>query len=139
MCPLPSSDALESAGTVVDCPAANDLRLTDRYHTAWQARMDKPGTARARRDRLARSLSISSEEITFEEAEDGLFAFIDGSRAGGWESKAAFLADLAGNESLESRFQHWNDLSPRDPNTSTGCTQIVPRNVSDVWGRRRTR
>lgn len=106
--------ALESAGIVVDCPDVNDLRLTDRYHTAWQARMDELRTERAQRDRLARSLSVSPEEITFEETEDGLFTLIDGSRAGRWESKAAFLADLAGNELLESRLQNWDDLSPRD-------------------------
>lgn len=106
--------ALESAGIVVNCPDIDDLRLTDQYHAAWQSRIDELQTERTQRDRLANSLSISPDEVTFEETEDGWFVLVDDSRVGGWGSKAAFLADLAGNELLESRLPDWNEFSPQD-------------------------
>ena len=105
---------LKAAAVIEDCEQVDDLCLTDSYRRNWHARMATLTEADAQCEQLATALSVSPDEIEFEEADTGWHVYIDGVRAGGWQSEAAFVADLASEELLAERIEDWDHLSDRD-------------------------
>lgn len=103
---------LKAADIIAECADADDLCLTDSYREAWQQQMNTLQSETAQRERLSRSLSVSPDEVTFEETDSGWHVSIDGIRAGGWQSKAAFVADLASEDLLASRLDAWETVAP---------------------------
>ncbi len=107
--------ALTTAGIVRECEDEDDLCLTDAYREAWNGELELLQDEDVQRIRLAASLSVPAEEIQFEESEGRLDIFVDDIRAGGWQSKAAFLADLGTQQLLPSWLEaDWESVSVRD-------------------------
>jgi len=112
---LDVEQALTSAGIVRECVDVDDLCLTDAYREAFHERIDRLQDERLQRERLAASLSVPPDEVRFEEQEGRFDVFVDGVRAGGWRSRAAFLADLASEHLLSSWLERdWEDVSAQD-------------------------
>lgn len=105
-------ETLTSTGIIRECEDVDDLCLTESYRRAFHEQLDELAEASVQRERLAESLSVPAEDITFDESAGRLDVFVEDVRAGGWRSRAAFLADLANQRLLESRLGgRWEALS----------------------------
>ncbi|GAB7092482.1 hypothetical protein JCM18237_27530 [Halorubrum luteum] len=111
--PIDIETVLVSAGVVTDCPDEDDLCLTDAYRAAWDREIEQLDDETVR-NRLAVTLAVDGDDIELETDDDGLFVHIEGVRAGGWPSRAAFLSDLASQTLLETWLPDWESLPPRD-------------------------
>lgn len=101
---------LLEAGVVEPCAQEDDLCLVDSFREAWNEQILELREAGAERDALADQLDVGREALQFEDHGDGFVAFLEGRRAGQWESRAALLADLAGAAVLSDRFGRWESL-----------------------------
>ena len=106
--------ALKDADIIEECADHDDLCLTGRYRAALQSAVGALDSAAIRRDRLATSMSVDPDELSIETTEHGLTVRVDDTPAGGWESTAAFIADLANQELLMSALPNWQELPPSD-------------------------
>jgi hypothetical protein len=98
---------------VDECRNGTDLCLTDDFETAWYDRIA------ALRDReeahdtalaLFDGLGVDSDRIRIEPYGDAYEAYIDDTRVGQWESRAAYLADVAADAELRNRHPGWQRL-----------------------------
>lgn len=99
---------LLSSGIVVTCPNGDDLCLAEQYRDAWRSQMDE--LRETQRERLSQVLSVSPDEIAFEDTTSGWYVSVDGEQVGHWPSEAAFRADLASEALLEARLANWDTL-----------------------------
>ena len=111
--PIDIEAVLLSENVVTDCPDEDDLCLTDAYRAAWDREIEQLDDETVR-NRLAVTLAVDGDDIELETDDDGLFVHIEGVRAGGWPSRAAFLSDLASQTLLETWLPDWESLPPRD-------------------------
>lgn len=102
---------LMAVGALEECQGGEELCLTDAFRADWYAEIDRLEAADADRDRLLSVLDLTAAEVEFREFGDAFAARIDGRRAGTWESRAAFLADLGVAGVLADRLQGWGELS----------------------------
>jgi hypothetical protein len=100
------------AGALEECVDRDDLCLTDAFRQAWHDEMDALGTD-ADRERLLALLDVDTGEVTYREFGEAFRASVDGDPVGTWESRAAFLADLASAATLENAHPDWDGLSQR--------------------------
>lgn len=108
---------LKTAGIITDCPEVDDLCLTDSYREEWRRKMDSLQDERTQRERLARSIGVTPEDITFEEKDTGWLVSVEEIRAGRWQSEAAFIADLASEDLLDDYLEHWETRPANDRTT----------------------
>ena len=101
---------LKRAEVVKPCENADDLCLTDAFRTAWNDRMDVVRSEEASRAELAEILGVEADDLTFEEFGEAFVARADGTKVGQWESRGAFLADVAAATELEKRLSGWRTL-----------------------------
>lgn len=104
---------LRRVGAVTECERADDLCLTDAFRTAWRDRTVALREGDAGREELATVLDADPERLSFEDYGDGFAAHLDGRRTGQWESRAAFLADVAAANALRERSDVWPSLTVR--------------------------
>jgi hypothetical protein len=98
------------ADAVEPCADVDDLCVTDEFRAAWNDRIDAVRSADTSRAELAELLGVDADELTFEEYGEAFVARVDGTRAGQWESRGAFLADVAAATELEARLAGWQTL-----------------------------
>lgn len=101
---------LLDAGVVEPCAREDDLCLAADFREAWNDRIVELRESGAERDALADQLDIDREALRFQDHGDGFVAFLDGRRAGQWESRAALLADLAGAGVLSDWLNGWESM-----------------------------
>jgi hypothetical protein len=101
---------LREAGAVEDCPAEDDLCLTDSFRASWRDRVAAVRATDSTRDELAGLLGVDADGLTFSEHGSAFVASHDGVRVGQWESHAAFVADLAAARELSDRDPSWGAL-----------------------------
>lgn len=104
---------LVAAGAIEECPDRDDLCLTDGFRADWLAAIDRVRAEDADRAELLAALDIEEGEVSYEEYGDAFRATVDGSVAGRWESRAAFLADLGAARVLADRHPDWSGLGLR--------------------------
>ncbi|GAB3319721.1 hypothetical protein GCM10027355_16770 [Haloplanus salinarum] len=98
---------------VEECRDGTDLCLTEAFRTAWNERIHR---LRERGDEdegiaaLFEGLDIDAERVRVESYGDAYEAYIDDTRVGQWESRAAYLADLAAEGELRDRHAGWHRL-----------------------------
>lgn len=106
---------LTSAGIVRECDEVDDLCLTDDYREAFRDQVDRLQDEHLQRERLSATLSVSPDEVRFEEHDGSFHVFVDDVRAGGWRSRAAFIADLASEHLLSTWLDRdWEALPAPD-------------------------
>ena len=99
------------AGIVRECRDVDDLCLTTSYREAFREDIEWLRDESVQRERLAASLSVPPEDIQFDESGTRLDVFVEDVRAGGWRSKAAFVADLASEHLLSEQLgDRWERL-----------------------------
>lgn len=101
---------LQRAGAVTECDHADDLCLTDDFRAAWRDRIETVRTDETSRADLARLLDVEPDRLSIEEHGEAFVTHLDGRRAGQWESRAAFLADMAAAAVLRDRVDWWGSL-----------------------------
>lgn len=98
---------------VEECREGTDLCLTPGFRTAWYERIDVRREA-ADADEgiraLFEGLDVDPDRVTVREHGDAYDAYVDDVRVGQWESRAAFLADLAAEAELRDRHPGWGRL-----------------------------
>jgi hypothetical protein len=105
---------LRRAGAVGPCIDADDLCLADAFRDAWRAAVDDVDDERASRAVLARLLDVDPGDLELEAFGDARVARLGDLRAGQWESRAAFAADLAAADVLADRYDGWDALDVAD-------------------------
>jgi hypothetical protein len=105
---------LLDTGALEECREGRDLCLTDDFHDAWYDRID---SHRRRGDdvddsvvALFEGLDIEPDRVRIETYGDAYEAYIDDTRVGQWESRAAYLADIAAEAEFRERHPAWHRL-----------------------------
>jgi hypothetical protein len=120
--PTPSSvdveETLVAAGVLHD--EAADLVLDPRFATAWAERMDdidaeRDGLNDAEADRLdavelAALTDLDADALDIQRYGDAVVANLDAERIGRWESRAAFVADVAAARELDDWVPRWRSI-----------------------------
>lgn len=125
---------LLEAGAVVDCEHEDDLCLTGEFRADWRGRIADLREGDAGRDELATVLDVDPDQLTFEDHGEAFTARLDGRRAGQWESRAAFLADVAAARELRSRFGPWSAMDVRERSAVLGGLRIFIEQCPDCDG-----
>ena len=98
---------------VEECRDGTDLCLTDDFEDAWY---DRIASLRERGDEddsvavLFEGLDIDPERVRIESYGNAYEAYIDDTRVGQWESRAAYLADIAAEAEFRERHPAWHRL-----------------------------
>jgi len=104
---------LLDVGAVEVCRDETDLCLTDDFREAWYDRIQ---THRERGDAddsvavLFDGLDIEPDRVRVESYGDAYEAYIDDTRVGQWESRAAYFADLGAEAELRARHPAWHRM-----------------------------
>ncbi len=106
--------ALVAAGALTECADRDDLCLTDGFRADWTAAIDGVREDAAGREELLTALDVEDGEVTYEEYGEAFRARVDGTLAGRWESRAAFLADVGAARVLTERHPGWERLGIRE-------------------------
>lgn len=101
---------LKQIGVVTECERADDLCLTESFRTAWREQIAALRSEDTSREDLARVLDADPDRISIESYGNAFVATLDGRRVGQWESRAAFLADLAAENELRDRDPNWTRM-----------------------------
>lgn len=99
-------DLLVGAGALEVCQNGADLCLTEEFQAEWRAQIERVRDGDDEgRQALLNVLDVEDEvEVEYEEHEEGAFtARADGLHLGDWESRAAYLADVAAGQLLPER------------------------------------
>ena len=105
---------LVDAGALEPCEEVDDLCLTADFEAAWRRSIAETRTDGTDRDRLVAILDAGDLDPTFDEQGEAFWArTAAGHRIGKWESRAAFVADVAAAPLLADRVDVWDDLSVR--------------------------
>jgi hypothetical protein len=104
---------LADAGVVTDCPDSDDLCLESTFRESWFDRIDRARRETAADDVAAVFDVLSADEgLVTEERGDAYVvqSEADGVPIGWWESRTAFIADVAAGLELRTRYPGWNEL-----------------------------
>ena len=105
--------ALLDSGVLIDDPTVDDFVLDDSFRDRWTGRAREL----ADRDRdvdgvaLAAFLEVDPEAVTITDRGYAYVASIDGEQVGQWESRPAFLMDVAAADVLGERWADWDALA----------------------------
>jgi len=105
---------LLTAGALEPMPDGEDLRLASSLREDWRSEMEAVRDSDADRERLIEVLGAPEGYLSFETYGDSFRASIDGVTVGTWESRGAFVADVAAAPVLEARIDDWEQLSVPD-------------------------
>lgn len=109
---------LTEAGATTECVDVDDLCLTEEFRAAWEERIDERRRSDTSRADLASIVDVPEDALVLEEygAAFVALATVDGGdgghrrRVGQWESRGAFVADMAGADVLRDRSPSWSSL-----------------------------
>lgn len=119
---------LVGSGVLTECATVDDLCLAEPAREAWRERIEALQAEDTSVDDLAVVLGVPRERLTVEEFGDAFVARDDGVRVGQWESRAAFLADVAAAPVLADRVDAWETLEVAERGSLlTGLRLFVER------------
>jgi hypothetical protein len=104
---------LLDVGAVEECRDGTDLCLTDEFAEAWYGRIEHLRDRDDDRDSVAvlfDGLDVDRDRVRIESYGDAYDAYIDDTRVGQWESRAAYLADIAAEAEFRGRHPAWERL-----------------------------
>jgi len=111
--PTPESFDVEAtlleAGVLVENAAGTDYVVESGFRRGWRERMRATDRERDRSS-LAWLLDVEPDRLELEPTGEALVARVDGQHVGQWESRAAFVADIAAAGEFEARGGIWASL-----------------------------
>ncbi|MFD1645253.1 hypothetical protein [Haloarchaeobius litoreus] len=99
---------LLDAGAVV--PGEADLELDPTFAVAWHAEMETLADKPSQRAALAALTDLDAESIRLDTRPGRFVAWYDGEWLGQWESRAAFIADVAAAPVLAAGLDDWETM-----------------------------
>jgi len=102
---------LLNAGVLREDPAVDDYVLEESFHAAWVDRATTVADRDEDATELARFLDVDPELVSLIDRGYAFVASLDGEWIGQWESRSAFVADMAAAAVLAERFDEWSTLS----------------------------
>lgn len=90
----------------------DDLGLTPAFAADFREQVGRERDADADRVAVADIIGIDAENLAFEEYGSAFVAYTAGQTVGRWESRAAFLADVAAGRVLPDYVDDWDDTEP---------------------------
>ena len=127
---------LDDSGVVEDCADDDDLCLTDSFGETWWRRIREFRDEDTALDHLAAVLEVNPDELEVDENPDaGRFDItFEGDRIGGWNSRAAFLADLAAEPTLAEWIDDWEALDDRERTQTIASLRAFLESCPDCEG-----
>ena len=127
---------LDDSGVVEDCADDDDLCLTDSFGETWWRRIREFRDEDTALDHLAAVLEVNPDELEVDENPDaGRFDItFEGDRIGGWNSRAAFLADLAAEPTLPEWIDDWEALGDRERTQTIASLRAFLESCPDCEG-----
>lgn len=111
-------ETLVAAGVLEDGP--DDLVLVPAFATAWETRMDEIDAERTGLDdadveridavQLAALTDLDADLLDIQRYGEAVVANLDSERIGRWESRAAFVADVAAARELDDWVPRWRSI-----------------------------
>ncbi|MGM0590710.1 MAG: hypothetical protein ACQETI_03605 [Halobacteriota archaeon] len=101
---------LRDAGAIVDDATGEDVALDPAFEAAWRARMERMDDRDTDRDELAELVGVEADQLSMYWHGEAFVARLDGRWLGQWESRPAFVADMAASRELAGRYRGWEDL-----------------------------
>jgi hypothetical protein len=98
---------------VEECREGTDLCLTDEFRETWDdhiARLRERGDEDDDIAVLFEGLDVDPDRVRVQQHGAAYEAYIDDTRVGQWESRAAYLADLGAEATLRERHAGWSRL-----------------------------
>ncbi len=89
-----------------------DLGLTPTFAADFREQVERERDEDADREAVAAIVGIDAENLAFEEYGSAFVAHAEGQTVGRWESRAAFLADVAAGRVLPDYYDGWDDTGP---------------------------
>lgn len=102
---------LVTARALEECEDGDDLCLTDSFRADWDAEIRHLRENGTDRKELLELLNVDEQTVEFREHGAAFQAFVDGTAVGTWESEAAYMADLAAANALQSYHPKWESLA----------------------------
>lgn len=96
-------------GVLEATPDGHDLHVTPEFHREWRSHMRDTDRDRDQAT-LAWMLDIDPDRLALEPTGSAIVARIDGEWVGQWESRPAFVADVAAAATFENRDSIWASL-----------------------------
>lgn len=109
--PFDPATALVEAGVLLEDPAVDDFVLEERFHDAWRREARTLADADVDEEALADFLGLDPDPVALVESNHAYGAYVEDEPAGRWESRQAFLADLAAAAVLDDHWDGWSELS----------------------------
>lgn len=125
---------LLDVGAVEECRDGEDLCLTDDFEADWNDAIDAAREADEGRGRLLDLLGTDEGEVEIEDHDQAFRVRHDGRYVGTWESRPAFLADVAAAELLEDRVDDWAHVSLAQRGQLLNGLRLFVRSCPDCGG-----
>ncbi|MFB6171074.1 MAG: hypothetical protein ABEJ23_00970 [Haloarculaceae archaeon] len=103
---------LVEGGVLQEHETVDDLVVAPWFEEQWFEEIERARGDDASRAALADLLGIDPESLSFQEFGEAFSATSNGSRVGHWESRAAFLADVAAARVLADELDGWASTTP---------------------------
>lgn len=91
-------------------PGDDDLELDPAFRAEWYAAMPELTTTAAQREALAALTDLDPEPMRLDTRPNRFVAWYDGDWLGQWESRPAFIADVAAVPVLAARLDGWESM-----------------------------
>jgi hypothetical protein len=101
---------LAEAGVVVEDESLGDIALAPDFEAAWTERMADLGDGDTDKAELASLIGHDPDEFDISYFGDAFVASVGPEWIGQWESRAAFVADMAAARELAARTPDWGDM-----------------------------
>lgn len=108
---LDVESTLRDAGVLTEPENGDGLKLTAEAEQSFDEQLTALRADDVCWERFLDVLDVSHGDVEFEEYGSAFRVYRDGSPVGTWESRPAFLADVAGAAVLADRLPEWGDLS----------------------------
>lgn len=107
-------EVLIKSGIVQVDADTEDFELSSQFRDTWRQRMQSVRDTDTARSRLAATIDVDPEQLTFDDQSSQFVVRHDGDYAGRWISEAAFISDLALEPTLAEWISEWDDLSGQE-------------------------
>lgn len=99
---------------VVDCEEIDDLCLEESFRADWREEMARLRRTDGGTARLANELEVDPDRLETETTENRFAVSVDGTQVARWNSRPAYLADIAAIGVLGERVAGWETLEEAD-------------------------
>lgn len=119
----PEAYLLET-GVVLEDDDGLDLHLEPGFESRWVARYRELNRTGEDRSLLAGVVGVDEDRLEIVSRGDGFVGWADGRWIGQWESRVAFIADVAANDLLAGSVQTWESLPLATQSNALGVLRL---------------